>query len=71
MFRRYVLGTQNAGKILNIMSQGKYLSAEQLSAHLKCVLRIGEDERPITSIKVSTTSNPISSVCLQEEKDKF
>ena len=44
------------------MSQGKYLSAEQLSANLKCVLRIGEDERPITSI---------SSVCLQEEKAKF
>ena len=71
MFRHYVLGTQNAGKILNIMSQGKYLSAEQFSANLKCVLRIGEEERPITSNEVSTTSNPISSVCLQEEKAKF
>jgi hypothetical protein len=71
MFRRHVLGTQNTGKIMNIMSQGKYLSAEKLSANLKCVIRNGEEARPIASNEVSTTSNPISSVCLQEEKVKF
>lgn len=71
MFRRYVLGTPNTGKILNIMSQGKYMSAEELSANLKCVIRNGEEARPIASDVVSTTGNPISSVCLQEEKAKF
>jgi hypothetical protein len=30
-----------------------------------------EEARPIASNEVSTTSNPISSVCLQEEKAKF
>jgi hypothetical protein len=53
------------------MSQGKYLSAEKLSANLKCVIRNGEEARPIASNEVSTTSNPISSECLQEEKVKF
>ena len=71
MFRRHVLGTQNTCEIMNIMSQGKYLSAEKLSANLKCVIRNGEEARPIASNEVSTTSNPISSVCLQEEKVKF
>ena len=47
------------------------MSAEKLSANLKCVIRNGEEARPIASNEVSTTSNPISSVCLQEEKAKF
>ena len=62
---RHVLGTPNTGKILNIISQGKYPSAEKHSANLKCVLRNGEEARPIASNGVSTTGNPISSVCLQ------
>ncbi|CAC5425668.1 unnamed protein product [Mytilus coruscus] len=44
-FRRYVLGTPNTGKILNVIAGGKYLSAEKLTANLKCVLRQAEDER--------------------------
>ncbi|CAC5389468.1 unnamed protein product [Mytilus coruscus] len=42
--RQYVLGTTNTGKILNVMSGSKYLSAEKLTANLKCVLRQAEDE---------------------------
>jgi hypothetical protein len=37
-----------------------YPSAEKLSANLKCVIRNGEEARPIASNEVSTTSNPIS-----------
>ncbi|CAG2205351.1 unnamed protein product [Mytilus edulis] len=44
-FRRYVLGTPNTGKILNVMAGGKYLSAEKLTANLKCVVRQAEDDR--------------------------
>ena len=73
MFRRYVLGTPNTGKILNIMANGKYLTAERLTANLKCVLREGEDEREIREPvqQVSGNCNPLSSVCLQAEKEKF
>ncbi|VDI03270.1 Hypothetical predicted protein [Mytilus galloprovincialis] len=44
-FRRYVLGTPNTGKILNVMAGGKYLSAEKLTTNLKCVIRQAEDDR--------------------------
>ena len=73
MFRRYVLGTPNTGKILNIMAGGKYLTADRLSTNLKCVLRLAEDEREEREPRqqVSGNCNPVSSVCLQAEKDKF
>ncbi|CAC5426314.1 unnamed protein product [Mytilus coruscus] len=58
-FRRYVLGTPNTGKILNVMSGRKYLSAEKLTANLKCVLRQAGDEREERQ------------AVLQTEKEKF
>ncbi|CAC5414207.1 unnamed protein product [Mytilus coruscus] len=72
-FRRYVLGTPNAGKILNVMAGGKYLSAEKLTANLKCVLRQAEDEREERRAvqQVSGQANPLSSLSLQAEKEKF
>ncbi|CAC5360876.1 unnamed protein product [Mytilus coruscus] len=72
-FRRYVLGTPNTGKILNVMAGGKYLSAEKLTANLKCVLRQAEDERGERQAvqQVSGQANPLSSLSLQAEKVKF
>ncbi|XP_052088201.1 uncharacterized protein LOC127725313 [Mytilus californianus] len=72
-FRRYVLGTPNTGKILNVMAGGKYLSAEKLTANLKCVLRQAEDEREERQAvqQVSGQANPLSSLSLQAEKEKF
>ncbi|CAC5418648.1 unnamed protein product [Mytilus coruscus] len=68
--KRYVLGTPNTGKILYVMTGGKYQNAEKLTANLKCVLRQAEDEREERQAvqQVSGQANPLSSFSLQAGK---